>query len=747
MLQSDIKWSPYRQYESATEWEPIDFFSECLCNSNRFDLKLGFFSSSAIRILSDGFALFLFNGGTMRLIINNILSTQDKNAIIAGSTKNPVTVFDLNDISTLKNTLSENDKHFFDCLAWLISEKRIEIKVISPKDTEGIAHTKEGVFSDDKNVVGFNGSCNFSRTALLENKESIDVNCDWDGDISNAKLNNTISKFESTFSGNDDSVQYINPSEIITSITSNFGGQSIDELLEIGKELIETKKGTPIRQTIKNALNKAKKQVVIQIEMIKEEESKPKFPYPKGPREYQQKAFENWRDNNQQGLFAMATGTGKTITSLNCLLEEYYITGHYKGLILVPTMSLVEQWEQECEKFNFKDNIIKVYSANNWQSELSRLETLKLLNTDFSFVIIATYASFITPKFQSQYKELSKNTLLIADECHNIGSSSILKKLKSSHLTKRIGLSATPKRQYQDEINNTIREFFGERTEVEYTFSYTMEDAIKKEPKALCPYRYYPHIVRLTDSEFIEYVDYTRKIVAMHPKNEEEKEIYNRLCISRQRIIHKAENKLGIFKSILQKEYAKRKNLKYTLVYVPEGLADDDVIFDATKADILQETEADRNLLNLYTRTIGELFDNVPVKQFIGSTSSIERQKILKDFANGDLQIITSMKCLDEGIDVPRSELAIFCASTGNPRQFIQRRGRILRLADGKDEAVIYDLVVVPDPCGDDSLFKTEQSEVEKELHRVRDFAEMSENKHYTRQLLDPILKYYQLSL
>lgn len=747
MLKKDIQWSPYRQYESATEWEPIDFFSECLCNSKRFDLKLGFFSSSAIGTLSDGFALFLHNGGTMRLIINNILSAQDKNAIIVGTTENPITIFDLSNLTTLKNVLSERDKHFFDCLAWLISEKRIEIKIITPKDTEGIAHTKEGVFFDEENIVGFNGSCNFSRTALLENKESIDVNCDWDGEISNAKLKNTISKFERTFLGNDESVQYVNPDEVTTSILNAFGGKNLDELLEIATELLENKRSTPIRRTVRKTLDKARKQVEEAIAKIKEDDSKPRFPYSEGARPYQRTAFEKWRENKQQGLFAMATGTGKTITSLNCLLQEYYETGFYNALILVPTISLVEQWEKECNKFNFTENVIKVYSANNWQSELSRLKTLKLLNKEFSFVIIATYSSFLTKKFQSKFKELPENTLLIADECHNVGSSSILKKLKSIHLQKRIGLSATPERQYQEEINNTIREFFGERPENDYTFLYSMEDAIRKEPKALCPYRYYPQIVRLTDLEFQEYIDYTRRIVAMHPKSEEEKEIYNRLCIARQRIIHKAENKLDVFKSILQKEYAKRKNLRYTLVYVPEGLADEDVIFDAIKTDILQETDADRNLLNLYTRTIGELFDNVPVKQFIGSTSSYDRKKNLKDFANGDLQIITSMKCLDEGIDVPRSELAIFCASTGNPRQFIQRRGRVLRLADGKDEAVIYDLVVVPDPSGDDSLFKTEQGEVAKELRRIKDFAEMSENKHYTRQILDPILRYYQLTL
>jgi superfamily II DNA or RNA helicase len=708
---------------------------------------LGYFSSTAIQILSDGFASFLYNGGKMRLIINNVLSEQDKEAIVAGLDGEFEEPFDLTDIEALRSTLNDEDKHFFECLAWLISNKRIDIKTIAPKGSIGISHTKSGVFYDGENSVAFNGSCNFTKSALVYNIESIDAFCDWDDTVNKAKVKHTQTLFEKTFNEQDNEVEYIDPHNIITSISNQFGGKELEELLEQEKQLIEKRITPKLRPTLSKALEKAKKHTDKIIDKIQAEKDLPRFPFNSEPRKYQKNAFENWIKNNKKGLFAMATGTGKTITSLNCLLQEYYETGLYNGLILVPTMSLVEQWEKECGKFNFKDNIVKVYSANNWQSDLSRLETLKLLNKNFSFVIITTYASFLTKKFQSQFKELTENTLLIADECHNMGSPSILKKLKSIHLQKRIGLSATPERQYQEEINSTIREFFGEKPENDYTFSYSMEDAIKKEPKALCPYRYYPQIVRLTDSEFHGYVDYTRRIVAMHPKNEEEKDIFNRLCIARQRIIHKAENKLDIFKSILQEEYAKRMNLKYTLVYVPEGLADEDVIFDVIKTDILQETEADRNLLNLYTRTIGELFDNVPVKQFIGNTSTFDRNNILKDFAKGDLQIITSMKCLDEGIDVPRSELAIFCASTGNPRQFIQRRGRVLRLADGKDEAVIYDLVVVPDPSGDDSLFKTEQSEVAKELRRIRDFAEMSENKHYTRQILDPILKYYQLTL
>lgn len=736
----DCDWSLDRDYKTNSANEPLQFYMECLANSTEFNLLLGYFSSSAINLLSVGFATFISKGGKMKMVINHLLSQKDKEAIEKANLDGVNKVFDLTDVVSLGRVLDEYDVHFFECLTYLIREKRIEIKVIKPKDGKGIAHYKSGVLSDGQDFVGYKASCNFTLYGLSENLEELEAFLSWENGRSNKLIKKQLKIMDDYFTENDKDVEYIPVNEIEVVLKDRFGKKDINELLVQEEQLLKKKASLISNPKLKKTITK----LFNDIEIIRRT---PRFPYPKGPREYQTKAYKSWVANNYKGMFAMATGTGKTITSLNCLFEIYKGTGYYKALILVPTMSLVEQWEKECGKFNYIENIIKVYSLNNWQSDLSRLETLKLLNKDFSFVIIATYASFLTKKFQNQFKELPENTVMIADECHNMGSPSILKKLKSIHLQKRIGLSATPERQYQEEINNTIRDFFGEKPENDYVFTYTMEDAIKKEPKALCPYRYYPQIVRLTDSEFQGYVDYTRRIVALHPKNEEEKEIYNRLCIARQRIIHKAENKLDVFKSILKEEFAKRKNLKYTLVYVPEGLADEDVTFDAIKTDILQETDADRNLLNLYTRTIGKLFDDVTVKQFIGTTSSDDRKKILNDFANGSLQVITSMKCLDEGIDVPRSELAFFCASTGNPRQFIQRRGRVLRLADGKDEAVIYDLVVVPDPSGDDTLFKTEQGEVAKELRRIRDFADMSENKHYTRQILEPILKYYQLTL
>ena len=738
----DVDWSQDRDYKTGSENEPMQFYLDGLTNSNEFSLLLGYFSSSAINLLALGFASFISKGGKMRMVINHLLSAKDKDAInkVEEDDVEDLKVFDLTNASILHRYLDEYNIHFFECLTYLIYQKRIEIKVIKPKNGKGIAHYKSGVFSDGENKVGYKASCNFTLYGLSENLEELEAFLSWENGRSNKLIKKQLQLIENYFEEKDEDVDYLPSKDIEVVLKERFGNKDLNELLVQEEQLIKKK------QTL-TSNPKLKKTIDLIAKDIETARTSPRFPYTEGPRPYQIEAYNNWVKNDYKGLFAMATGTGKTITSLNCLFKIYEDTGYYKVLILVPTISLVEQWEKECSKFNFYENIIKVYSLNNWQSEFSRLETLKLLNKDFSYVIIATYASFLTKKFQMQFIELSENTLLIADECHNMGSKSILRKLNVIHLQKRIGLSATPERQYQEEINNKIQEFFGENKDGEYVFSYCMEDAIKKEPKALCPYRYYPYIVRLTDAEFKEYVDYTRRINAMHPKSEEEKEIFNRLCIARQRIVHKAENKLDVFKHILKKEYCKRKNLKYTLVYVPEGLANDDLIFDATKTDSLQETDADRNLLNLYTRTIGELFEDVSVKQFIGTTSSDDRKKILNDFAKGHLEVITSMKCLDEGIDVPRSELAVFCASTGNRRQFIQRRGRVLRISDGKDEAVIYDLVVVPDPSRDPTLYKIEQSEVKKELLRIKDFAEMSENKHYTRQILEPILKYYQLTL
>lgn len=756
MLKNDIIWPDSRRFKSKTEWEPVGFFSECLCNSTHFDLMLGFFSSSAISVLSDGFATFLYNGGRMRFIINDILTENDKNAILLGQSNTQLLpYFDLDDIEELANTLSEQDKHFFQCLAWLIYNDRIEIKVISPL-TNGISHTKCGSFKDTMNTVAFDGSCNFSRMALVENIESIVVSCDWDNRIAEATISEINSDFEKTFEGHNDAVKYMDVCDIKTRITDVFEKKDIDTLLEDEYRIIETKSKYELVPNISKALEKARKRVVETLEMMKERKNQediservPCFPYSSGPRGYQKVAFDNWKNNKQKGLFAMATGTGKTITSLNCLLEIYKRLGYYKALILVPTITLVNQWEEECRKFNFR-NIIKVCSKNTkWNEEIDAVEfneQMDVTEKKHSYIIICTYASYSRDIIAKRLNVFPrKKVLLIADEAHNMGSGKIKSRFNKIPYLRRIGLSATPERQYDEDTNSQLMNFFG--CEVEYTFDYPMEKAIQNG--VLCRYNYYPHIVKLTASEMQEYLDISVKLAKYYTFNgnfrPKEDSILTALLLRRKRIIHKATNKIDVFKKILGQKIKEKGNLKYTLVYVPEGnKSDEDAdIFD--NSDMITTNKDDVHLIDLYTSIVRDTYPTTTVKQFTSLSS--EKNQMLSDFSNGKLDVLTSMKCLDEGVDIPRSELAIFCASTGNPRQFIQRRGRILRVHPDKHMAEIHDLVVAPEICLSEETYNMERNLLATELKRVYNFSKLSENMDATIVELDAILKYYNLSI
>jgi len=713
---------------------------------------LGFFSSSAISVLSDGFAVFLYNNGYMRLIINDVLTIEDRKAISIGVGKEEIPYFDLSNIKSIKESLSERDMHFFECLSWLIRNNRIQIKIISPKDGIGISHTKSGIFYDGLNSIGFDGSCNFSRTALLDNIESISASCDWDGPVDSARIDVMREDFNRVFNGRDENIIYVDSENVKISLSSIFQQKSIDDLLEDEYKLLKNKSKLAIPSTAMLSLSRAKDKIeaIIEKKSFLEEQSikygkLPSFPYASGPRDYQKQAFKNWKDNGQKGLFAMATGTGKTITSLNCLLEIYNHCDYYKALILVPTITLVEQWETECRKFNF-DNIIKVCSKySNWSGAIGNLKLIERNTKNCqSYIIISTYASFVRNNVFDELCSLSKTKLLlIADEVHNMGAGRVAKRLDDIPYLRRIGLSATPERQYDDSGNSKIREFFGSVNK--YTFEYSMQDAIRNG--ALCRYYYYPHLVELTPSEFDDYVELSNKIAKVFNSDDlDSQDILKRLLLKRKRIIHKAANKKKVFAEILQDRINKFGSLKYTLVYAPEGnLPDDQMadVFDST--DVLGDDEDSVHIIDEFTEIVRDIDEHVVVRQFTGDTP--DRDQILKDFADGKIDVLTSMKCLDEGVDVPRSEFAIFCSSTGNPRQFIQRRGRVLRTHKDKHFAIIHDLVVIPSYCFDFETYRLEKSLIGAELARVKDFALLSENCNDSLNVLDEVLNKYNISL
>ena len=246
------------------------------------------------------------------------------------------------------------------------------------------------------------------------------------------------------------------------------------------------------------------------------------------------------------------------------------------------------------------------------------------------------------------------------------------------------------------------------------------------------------------------YRDLSAKIAKFYDPDKDDlknNQFLTALLLKRKRIIHKAQNKLGVFKSLISKIYNERHNLRYLLVYVPEGVDDGDQEFVfASESDLATDLGNEQiSLINKYTEIIASIDEHITVEQV--TSRSQNREQTLRRFALGETQVLTAMKCLDEGIDVPRTEMAIFCASTGNPRQFVQRRGRILRTHKDKPLAYIYDLVVIPNIEKDSPYFNLERSMLKKELERVIDFASLSTNSSYAENVLNDIIDYYNLNL
>jgi len=731
----NIKYPQSGEYQTSSDWEPIMFHMDALLESTKLDLLLGYFSSSAINVLALGFARFLSKGGRVRMVVNHILSEEDKKAILKGQhTLESAYNFTVEDIKMLKTALNEYGRHFFECLAWLISSQRIQIRAVKPKSSHGIAHYKSGVYSDGEHQIRFKSSCNFTASGLLENLEELSIRCSWKSQEDVHAIADYQSYFEDIFTGKADFIEHIPIADVEVAIYDEFGGKDIQELVAQESVLLKKKLELYQRPHFREVVDRVN-------DTIKQYLAEPRFPFPSGPRPYQVEAYENWMKNGYKGIFAMATGTGKTITSLNCVLKEFQQSPekNYRAVILVPTIALVEQWEKEAKAFNFQ-NIIKVSSKNEWKSELSTILTSIRFGGNHSLIIICTYSTFYRDQFQTYFSRLPQDTILIADEGHNIASPKVLEVLPTVHLQKRIGLSATPKRIYDPEGTAAMEAFFSDNEP--YTYSFSMERAI--EEGVLCQYKYFPHLVTLTPSELEEYVRISKKLMTLYDfKNGrfKESDLVEKLLLARKRIVHRAANKLEVTREILSKHFLENGDLRFTFVYVPEG-------FGAASNEDWSENEEEFRLINQYSLALGSIHPDVIITQFTSATK--DKDEILKQFQRGDLHVLTSMKCLDEGVDLPRAELAIFCSSTGNPRQFIQRRGRVLRKHPDKHLAVIHDLVVVPDFEGvdmDEETFNMERKLVQKELERVAHFAFMSINRRYALEILEPICRYYNLNL
>lgn len=713
------------KYSSDSEHIPLEFYDEAFPKSKKIDLLLGYFSSNAFKVLSKSMAEFIYNGGEMRIITNHLLTLRDKENLITNTIIDDedkvIDIFE--DIEKLENELHDYGQHFFDCLKYMLKIGKLKILPVKFNGVD-LAHSKKMILFDGFNYLSTDGSINFTLSALTKNSESFEVNAPWKGEIFQERTKIESENFNRIFRHEHPNYEYINPEQIETVINKIGKPKEVQDLLE---DSIKIEIGS-FGDKITTIINKRNKRFDYILNDLK---GNPRFPYPTGPRIYQKEAYDKWVDNNYSGVFAMATGTGKTITSLNCLLNEYEKYGIYKAIILVPTITLLNQWEQEVKGFNFKE-ILKIGGGNKWEAQLANFVSNSNWGLGKDLIIISTYGSFVTPRFQKYFKKISKDLLLIADEAHNMGANNISKMLVDVHVNKKIGLSATPKRIYDPVGTEAINLFFDDSPP--YLYNFNMERALNEG--FLSEYIYYPIIVELNEDELEEYIELSKKLLKYfdHEKGEFKKDdpMVEILLLKRKRIIHKAGNKINTFQNILS-ELNREDKLNYIFTYVPEGYVKD--------ADDKSE-----KLINKFIIAGSKTIPGLKMNSYTSHDEDLG--SILRGFSEGKIDVLFAMKMLDEGVDVPRAEVGIFCSSTGNPRQFIQRRGRLLRKHKDKNFSTIYDMVVIPQLNNlDNEHFNLEKNMVKTELTRVAYFASLSMNFYDSRENLESVCNKYSLNL
>lgn len=650
-----------------------DFFVPALRNSVHYDRGVGFFSAGWLRKAAEGMAEFAGNSGRARWVTSPILSEDDWEALQLGAEARYDSVLREaieRNIDDLERTLKHET---LSALAWLVADGVLDFKLALPRNklAQGEFHDKFGIFSDDEgNRVSFNGSYNDSIQGTF-NYESIKIFSSWHAAYAD-HVQADAERFERLWNNFDPNVRVFELPDAARERIVRLRDEQRPYPEPNWDKLRALREGRSSYQTVRPA--------------------PPSLPGHITLRDYQVEAIQAWFANGCRGLFEMATGTGKTITALGASIRLYQRERRLAVIIACPYQHLVDQWYDEATKFGYKP--LRAYkSRTTWLDKLND-NILFYNHRDIdNLCVITTHATSSTDYFQQSVGRIHGPILLIADEVHHLGAEHSRKYLPES-VECRLALSATPDRWFDDAGTAALRAYFGSTV-----FELSLADAIGL---SLTPYYYYPVLVELTPEELLEYRALSARIGQLMAQDmDEDDERLTRLLIKRADLLNTAENKLNTIAELVEQQ----SEVRHTLFYCAPGQIDDVM-----------------RLLGWEKR--------LRVHRFTAREDIPTRQRLLKDFAEGNLQALAAMHCLDEGVDVPNTRTAYILASSSNPRQFIQRRGRVLRQAPGKDFAEIYDLVTVPPSITalDEFGLSAERSILRRELKRFAEFADSARN-------------------
>jgi len=681
-----------------------DFYVPCLERATRYDRAVGFFSSSSMASVSQGLTAFIRSGGQMRLVTSPKLSQDDIEAIVQGLKQRDEVI----SAALMRELAVELPKILQDrlqALSWLLSQGLLEIKLAVPRTLRklGLYHEKLGIFADqDGHLVAFAGSANESASALIDNFECLEVYCSWDQGVRQRALRKA-EHFHNLWVNQTQNVEVVAFPEAVAQ-------KLIDRYCPDQSPTQEPKaagtEGT--YHLIPSGIPRLPKHLTL--------------------RPYQQEAVNNWFKNEGRGTLKMATGSGKTITALAIAAELYQKCQAQNKplqalLIVCPYRHLVTQWAEEARKFGLQP-ILAFDKVQTWQKELqSQLMDVSLGSRPFVSVI-TTNATLMRDTLQSQLAFFPQWTLVIGDEAHNLGAKRLEQSLPDNNPSLRLALSATPERYFDEEGTEKLFEYFGSVIQPEFT----LKDAIASG--ALTPYTYHPLLIELTEAEIEVYADLTAKIgraLAIGKGSETDEAMLSALLVKRARLVGSAANKL----TALQELMADRTRTRHTLFYCGDGSVEDEV-----SEESLRQLEA---VMRLLQEDIG-----YRVQPYTAETRLEEREELRYQFESGLLQGLVAIRCLDEGVDIPAIQTAVIMASSSNPRQFVQRRGRILRRSQGKERAELFDMIVVPPDLGGE-LFEVEKKLLKSELKRFAEFADLALNRAQAREALLPLQRKYDL--
>ena len=626
-----------------------DFYIPALETSIRYDRVGSYFRSSVFLANTKGIAKFIKNGGSIRLIGDVELTKNDLEAIDIGKKETineKVEKYFNEQISDLKEKI-RGDRYQF--LSYLIASKKLELKIAVVEDSN--EHSKVGVFYDNnQNGLAFIGSINESMTGWTSQGNNISVYCSWkeeqdkyfldakDGFERKWKNRGKITKvYEFPFA-----------KRFVKDIT--FDHDDTNATKEFLQKIIE---------------DDEKPDFLRQLEDI--QDYRPEYPdwlRKKGLRKYQNSMIDLWVENGRRGIFEMATGTGKTVTALAAATKLCNELDKLLVVVCCPTSILVDQWFDEAKSFQFSP--VKGAGTYKIWNKAVRYLKIDFMEGGRNFGMIITNKQTLfdikRDKLMPHIRDFGETPILfIADEVHNLGSKNIRNSLPKT-FAYRIGLTATPKRYFDEEGTSALFEYFGQS--LPHVPPIDLKYALEKN--YLCPYNYYPKVIYLNDDETHKYHELTKEINKQRSYKSEDDDSLQYLYRQRTAIINNAENKIEGFNRLI---YALGKK-KQSLFFLTEKQIDD----------------------------VSELLINNHGYHVTRITSDFKNQydSIKQNFSNGMTDGLLAIKVIDEGLDIPSTKNGFFLSSTGNPKQFIQRRGRVMRKSENKTHANIYDFIVLP---------------------------------------------------